>query len=176
VKRKGKNIKNGGNVLGELLTLHAEVDAQIGRVAAPYADKLTCAPGCHDCCRDDLTVFGIEALRIQAFSGRLLEEEQPHPTGGCAFLSPEGQCRIYEHRPYVCRTQGMPLRWIEDDHEYRDICPLNAPDLDPVTLPPEDCWEIGPFETRLRQLQQRLQSDGRSDAALRRVPLRSLWG
>ncbi|MBK7707050.1 MAG: hypothetical protein IPJ30_15135 [Acidobacteria bacterium] len=52
----------------------------------------------------------------------------PHTRGACAFLDQDA-CRIYPDRPYVHRTQGLPLRWIEDDLEeafkYRDICPLN---------------------------------------------------
>lgn len=177
----GKDKADGGNVLAELLVLHAEIDARIAQVSASYAGQLTCKPGCRDCCRDDLTVFGIEALRIRAFCRQLLEEEKPHPKGGCAFLSPEGHCRIYEHRPYVCRTQGLPLRWIEDDNEYRDICPLNAPAADPGALEPEHCWEIGPFEDLLRRLQERLERGTAHTPTpltkgLQRIALRSLFG
>lgn len=28
----------------------------------------------------------------------------------CPALGPEGQCLIYEHRPLVCRTFGLPIR------------------------------------------------------------------
>ena len=39
-------------------------------------------------------------------------EEGAGPEGACAFLDGEGGCRVYPDRPYVCRTQGLPLRWI----------------------------------------------------------------
>ncbi len=78
----------------------------------------------------------------------------------CAFLDAEGGCRIYAERPYVCRTQGLPLRWLEPQGdltvELRDICPLNDQDLelDPIeSLNAEVCWTIGPFEDRLAALQ-----------------------
>lgn len=168
---------------------HAAVEEAAAPVARANAARLQCRPGCADCCVDGLTVFAIEAAEIVAHHASVLEEE-PHPPGGCAFLDGAKRCRIYEHRPYVCRTQGLPLRWLEEDeeteevYEARDICPLNAsPDegagasenanprpgpelLTPLEeLPPEECWSIGPFEERLA----REQNDGV------RVALRSLF-
>jgi hypothetical protein len=29
----------------------------------------------------------------------------------CAMLDPDGRCAVYEHRPLVCRTQGLALRY-----------------------------------------------------------------
>ena len=90
----------------------------------------------------------------------------------CAFLDAEGACRIYADRPYVCRTQGLPLRWIEEDFdetiEYRDICPLNAAGEPVEDLEAADCWTIGPFEEELSMIQA-----GTGDSA--RVPLRDLF-
>ena len=41
----------------------------------------------------------------------------------CPNLSAEGACMMYEHRPLVCRTFGLPLR---NDAEYLgDVCELN---------------------------------------------------
>jgi Fe-S-cluster containining protein len=41
----------------------------------------------------------------------------------CPSLNERGECLIYEDRPLVCRTFGLPLR---DDEEYiGDICELN---------------------------------------------------
>ena len=41
----------------------------------------------------------------------------------CPNLSDEGRCLVYEHRPLVCRTFGVPLR--ESDHYRGDVCELN---------------------------------------------------
>jgi hypothetical protein len=105
----------------------------------------------------------------------LLLGGDPHPKGGCAFLDQEGACRIYEHRPYVCRTQGLPLRWIEQypdgtTAELRDICPLNDQGRPVESLPASECWAIGPFEGNLARLQARV--DGGPPY---RVLLRSLF-
>jgi Fe-S-cluster containining protein len=157
-------------------SIHAEVDARVAPLLADYGDRLTCRRGCSACCTDDLTVFEVEAEAIRQHHGELLAEGVPAPVGRCAFLDAEGACRIYEHRPYVCRTQGLPLRWFEEDEateevaEYRDICELNVDTVDPIDLTEDQCWLIGPVEESLARLQG--ERDG---GAYRRVALRSLF-
>jgi hypothetical protein len=124
---------------------------------------------------DGVTVFAVEAENIRRHHAERLAQANPYPEGDCAFLDGAGACRIYQHRPYVCRTQGLPLRWIEarpdgNPVELRDICPLNDAGGPVETLPPDACWTIGPFEGRLAALQSML--DG---ATLCRVPLRSFF-
>lgn len=159
----------------ELARLHQDADLLIRPLLAIHAGRLQCRRGCHGCCADDLTVFEIEAQNVRRLHADLLATGKPHPTGACPFLDPAGACRIYEHRPYVCRTQGLPLRWIEELSdgtavEMRDICPLN--DLGPPVeaMPETECWTLGPFEQRLASLQAK--ADG---GRLRRVSLRSLF-
>ena len=44
----------------------------------------------------------------------------------CPNLSESGECMLYEHRPLVCRTFGLPLR--EGDRYLGDVCDLNFND------------------------------------------------
>ncbi|MBX3232763.1 MAG: YkgJ family cysteine cluster protein [Labilithrix sp.] len=151
--------------------LHAAVDEVAAPVLLANRARLTCGEGCSDCCTDGLTVFALEAANIARHHAELLASEEPHPEGACAFLDRAGRCRVYAHRPYVCRTQGLPLRWIEEDedsgevYEARDICPKNAAGPPLEELAADDCWSIGPFEERLA----RAQANGE------RVALRSLF-
>lgn len=50
----------------------------------------------------------------------------------CPALDARGACRIYEHRPLVCRTFGLPLR--NADEYIGDICDLNFKTADAETL------------------------------------------
>jgi Fe-S-cluster containining protein len=156
--------------------LHEAVDEVAAPIAQRHGERLRCRAGCHACCSDGITVFEIEADRIVAKHEALLENGEPHAEGACAFLDGEGRCRIYEERPYVCRTQGLPLRWIEEDddggaYEARDICPLNDEGGPPLEeLEAEALWTIGPFEQRLAD-RQRAQDGGEG----RRVALRELF-
>jgi hypothetical protein len=130
-------------------------------------------------------VFTIEAAVIARHHAELLREAMPHAEGACAFLDEAGACRIYAHRPYVCRTQGLPLRWLESEPrepaegdaagepehvEVRDICPLNAEGPALEELAADACWPLGPFEERLGQRQVAIDG-GKGE----RVPLRSLF-
>jgi hypothetical protein len=166
---------NAAHALEALTRLYADVDAEARRLFERHHGRLQCRNGCSGCCVDDLTVFALEAEHIRRRHSVLLESGDPHPAGQCAFLDERASCRIYADRPYVCRTQGLPLRWIEDRPdgarvELRDICPLNDAGEPIGGLPDEACWTIGPFEGRLARLQAAL--DG---GALRRVALRSLF-
>lgn len=147
-----------------LQQIHGRIDTETARLNALHGARLKCGKGCSMCCVDDITVVEAEADNIRLHHADLLRNGTPHERGMCAFLDGDGACRIYAQRPYVCRSQGLPLRWLDSDDsgnriEHRDICPLNEAGPDLVTLPVEACWTIGWAEGALAQLQDRL--DGR---------------
>jgi uncharacterized protein len=158
-----------------LQRLYEQVEQRVRELCSLHASRLVCRKGCHNCCVDGLTIFEIEAENIRQHHADLLLVDDPHPQGACVFLDRAGACRIYEHRPYVCRTQGLPLRWIDTlpdrtPVEMRDICPLNGQGEPLESLPEGACWTIGPFEGALARMQAKV--DG---GALRRVPLRAMF-
>jgi hypothetical protein len=159
-----------------LADLHDEIDRAAGALTILHAGRLQCARGCSRCCVDEIAVFEIEAEQIRRRHAELLATGSPHPLGACAFLDSRGACRIYADRPYVCRSEGLPLRWEDADAaggpvEMRDICPLNERPDEPITeLAPESCWTLGPFEGRLAQLQVNRYGEAR------RIRLRGLFG
>jgi Fe-S-cluster containining protein len=153
--------------LGEL---YLEIDRNVRRLTRIHAERLQCRRGCSACCLDGLTVTRIEAEKIRRGHGDLLSQASPHSMGACAFLDQEGACRIYEDRPTICRSQGLPLRVVfenevEEVEERRDICPLNiegGPALD--ALPEEDLWLVGPEELRVQQLDEMAFAGDGNDA------------
>lgn len=161
---------------GPIDIIHRDVDEGARALEAIHRDRLRCRLGCCFCCLDEITVFEVEAEWIRRHYQELLATGEPHPVGACAFLDAgDGACRIYQHRPYVCRTQGLPLRW-EDEAptgepaEFRDICPVNEAGPAVEELPAEECWEIGPIEERLAALQ-----GGLDKGRLTRIRLRGLF-
>jgi uncharacterized protein len=126
-------------------TLVARVDALAARFSARYAKHLVCRAGCSGCCHHHLSVFAVEAAAIRraieampaALRGRVeaqaretdVREARGEPVA-CPLLV-DDRCAIYESRPLICRTQGLPLLLEADDGELEvDFCPLNfsAPD------------------------------------------------
>lgn len=170
-------------VIVQVRRLHASIDGSARRLEVLHEPRLQCRRGCNDCCVDDLAVSIAEAARIVHENGELLATAAPGPAGGCAMLDRDGACRIYASRPYVCRTQGLPLRWIETDGgpmdampvEHRDICPRNEaapgtgiPALE--SLPADACWTLGAAERVLSAIDQLAGGTGG------RVALRDLFG
>ncbi len=168
------NAKKPEEILEELKDFYKDLEEAISPLQGLHKSRLKCGHGCIQCCVDEITVFEVEAENIRRNHQDLLKRGRPHEPQACAFLDDWGGCRIYESRPYVCRTQGLPLRWIEETPqgqvvEMRDICPLND------TIPPiedldEDmCWTLGPFEERLATLQVKLKGWDSDRIALREL-------
>lgn len=163
---------NWSNLLETLGRMYEQLGEHTSRLEQVHAARTQCRRGCCVCCVDEITVFEVEAENIRRHHADLLEHGPPHAPGACAFLAEDGSCRIYEHRPYVCRTQGLPLRWIDetdDDQvvEYRDICPLNEPGPAIEELPAGECWTLGPFEEFLAKLQTAADGGKRTRVRLR---------
>ena len=175
MKGRSEHSVKREDLFAALTQLYADIDYQVRQLSQVHSGRLRCGRGCCSCCVDGITVHAIEVGNIQRHHGDLLEREPPHQEGACAFLNQEGACRIYEHRPYVCRTQGLPLRWMEERAdgsiiEMRDICPLNEKGEPIENLPEEKCWSIGPFEGRLARLQAAAGS-----GEMQRIALRDLF-
>jgi Fe-S-cluster containining protein len=169
------HIQDLTKLLTRLKQLYREIDLIAGRLAQIHGERLHCRPGCVSCCLDALTVFEIEARNIRQNQPDLLENKPPHSAGACAFLDEKDYCRIYVDRPYVCRTQGLPLRWVEEladgrAVEMRDICSLNESGIPVEELDREACWTIGPFEEKLAALQFQIDK-----GKLNRIALRDLF-
>lgn len=166
---------NRKKTIDKLRALYVKIDAQTAPLAQMHAGRLNCRRSCAACCVDDITVFDVEAANIRRNHAALLARAAPRAAGGCAFLDGENSCRIYENRPYVCRTQGLPLRWLEEDFketlEYRDICPLNEDGQPIEQLSADECWTLGKAEAALAALQ--IEFGG---GEMKRTKLRDLFG
>ena len=103
-----------------------KVDAFLATVVDRRRADLACRSGCSACCEVWLSVCPVEAQQLRAALARLpqparaaiaargrreREREQQGERPRCAMLDPEGRCGVYEARPLVCRTQGLPLQY-----------------------------------------------------------------
>jgi len=167
--------KSFASIVADLAAIYKHVDLHAKQLMEIQASRFKCRRRCNECCMDNITVFQIEADNIRHYHTDLLKNGKARPLGACAFLDEQGACRIYDARPYVCRTQGLPLHWLEQTDKgqtvaMRDICPLNEKGPAVETLPEETCWRIGPTEETLAKLQFAAYGE-----ALSRVKLRDLF-
>lgn len=120
-----------------VITLQENASEFFKKIQDKHAAKMDCKAGCSKCCMTDISVFDIEADRIKDWVSELSEEKKtelkelwqtPVESGACTFLY-QGQCSIYEARPLICRTQGLPLFVASEN--VLDYCPLNFKEGDP---------------------------------------------
>ena len=93
----------------------AKIDGFFARVESRHGDDMQCTTGCSDCCHVRLSITGVEAAAIMAAAATWPVERRAGlravgPEDRCAALGPDGRCRIYEVRPVVCRSHGVPIR------------------------------------------------------------------
>lgn len=154
----------------KLYTIIQQVSDELEKTHLP---RMQCRKGCFSCCVDDIDVFGIEAENIRSKYPEVLKQS-PNAPGMCAFLDKEGACRIYDARPFVCRTHGLPLRSIMEENnkwfEIRDICPLNENGPALENMDEKLLFFTNPFEEALAQLQ--LEKDS---GKMERVNLREMF-
>jgi len=118
-----------------------KVDAFFTRVLHKYSEHMRCAPGCDDCCRRDLSLYPFEvekivraALRLEpAARARVLERSRlavADDEAACPLLE-DGRCLVYDSRPVICRSHGLPL--LVPDSGELSVCALNftrVPEID----------------------------------------------
>ncbi|MBM3224967.1 MAG: YkgJ family cysteine cluster protein [Candidatus Tectomicrobia bacterium] len=126
--------------------LVARVEALGQAILQQYPAQVTCHAGCDGCCYQQFTVFPVEAQHLAQAVAALSPTErealrahvqQDNPwqvldTPAPCVLLDAGRCRLYSHRPLICRIHGLPIAssMIErTDGGQRDCCPLNFRDM-----------------------------------------------
>lgn len=130
--------------------LLAEVNNQVReKHEAFFPAMLQCGPGCTKCCiRFSLlpleAALVLAALAATDFGGS-------DEAGRCVLLR-DGLCAIYGARPLICRTQGLPLGYVDEEREAVEVsaCDLNF--ADDYAFGYDELLLMDRFNTRLAEL------------------------
>lgn len=143
----------------DYLQLVEEIDRRVrelteGRLAA----RITCRPGCADCCMA-FAVLPLEAAFLaEALAGDQMQQPlaagQGQGDDRCGLLR-DGLCRLYRLRPVICRTQGMALAYVDEERQAIEVsaCPRNFPEDAPLDR--DDLLFMDRFNERLAALNLR---------------------
>lgn len=138
-----------------LRALYDKVQVHSDRVMDAYAGKFQCRKGCSDCCSSDRSVSAVEYANVARVLAELPEKKrerlksQPRSKKRCSMLL-DGQCAVYEARPLICRSHGLPLVLERSKgRQYVDVCPLNFSDGSLGSVPPEDLLAQGTVDSIL---------------------------
>jgi Fe-S-cluster containining protein len=122
--------------LENYLALLKRVDELCGDTAARFASHISCRAGCDACCRH-LSIFAVEAAALRQALCALPEADaafirqkaqQSRSEDPCPLLH-DGLCLLYQARPIICRTHGLPLLISRDGESGVDFCPENFREL-----------------------------------------------
>jgi hypothetical protein len=117
-------VKYSSPIVSKYLAIRKEADALCLKIEAVHKAHIKCSPGCYECCMD-FRIFPVEFYSILAeISGKRIEKKNEREKGDCVFLT-GGLCTIYNARPLICRTHGLPLLHMDDDEWQLSYCELN---------------------------------------------------
>ncbi|MEZ4451735.1 MAG: YkgJ family cysteine cluster protein [Nannocystaceae bacterium] len=131
---------------GVLVALRRRVDDHFAAAVARTPSAFACREGCDRCCHQRFGVFEVEAAVLREALAELevrdpelrarVRRQADDPAHGrrCALLV-DGRCAVYEARPTICRSHGLPIL-AEEPAEVGaqgsrgrvDHCPLNFTD------------------------------------------------
>lgn len=140
-------------LLTKYSTLLKEVDKAVADLTnRKFKNKLHCKAGCSSCCMK-FSVLPFEAAVIQNNVNISVNVNQGvSAENECCSLLQDNLCRIYEVRPIICRTQGVPLGYIDDLAGTIEVsaCHLNFPE--DVVLEFDDLLLMDEYNRRLAEL------------------------
>ena len=109
-----------------------EIDKHTANLEDIHHKFMKCKNGCDLCCID-FSIFPVEyyyILNELKKENLNLNLDQKLKGDSCAFLK-NHSCTIYDHRPIMCRTHGLPLLYSNDNGEFEfSVCELNFTEYD----------------------------------------------
>lgn len=150
--------------LTNYLALVAKVDELCSRIEGEFADRIACHSGCSGCCRH-ITLSWVEAVALAlALQGCSPTEaamirgraNSAGMDGPCPLLA-DDRCALYESRPIICRTHGLPILTQQDGTGRVDFCPLNFIGVD--SLPGSALLDLDRLNTLLDSINRLFIAD-----------------
>ena len=143
-----------------------------------HAKHLQCKKGCDLCCMD-YSIFPVEFYTIlnriqhKEFQPKIKKSKEET---SCIFLK-NHSCTIYENRPVICRTHGLPLLYMNENNEWElSNCELNFTEYDFERFNTGNTFPMDKFNSKLFVLNKKFIAEfdeikyGESDL----IPLKKL--
>ena len=131
--------------------LRNDIDSMCKTLENIHDRHLNCKIGCDLCCMA-ISVFPVEFYAIEAELNQdsVRHLQAPKDDSQCRFLVSH-RCTIYDSRPVICRTHGLPLLYmsLENDEYELSLCELNFTKFDFEDFDEENTFPMDQFNSRL---------------------------
>lgn len=114
----------GKNSFTHYIELLARLDNFGRQLQQRLGAHIACAPGCADCCGQVLEIMPVEFYYLQSAARQKPPNAGSEAGSACPILY-RGLCALYDHRPVICRTHGLPLLLEEEGRHWVDCCKKN---------------------------------------------------
>ena len=125
-------IKNKKSYFEQYKLLRTEIDTHSNKLEKEHTKQMQCKKGCDMCCMD-YSILPIEfhsILNDFEKNKTIPETSAKAKDDECIFLK-NHVCTIYNERPIICRTHGLPLLFMNDNNEWElSACELNFTEFD----------------------------------------------
>lgn len=152
------------NYFAQYLELRNEIDSFSESLTDKHSKHIKCKAGCDMCCMD-YSVFPIEFHYIlnQLNNNKVKPEININALDeDCIFLN-KHRCAIYEPRPIICRTHGLPLIYMNEDEEWElSACELNFTEFDMGKFTEENTYPQDKFNSKLFVLNKKFINEFKS--------------
>ena len=158
--------------------LRTEIDSFCESLEIVHSKHLNCKKGCDLCCMA-ISVFPVEfyaikaELDLESLSGLPVPKDEVQ----CRFLV-DHSCTIYQSRPVICRTHGLPLLYMsmESDEYELSLCELNFTEYDFEDFDEENTYPMDRINSQLYQINKNFVAgfEGGKYHEQERIPLAKL--
>ncbi|NOR73881.1 MAG: hypothetical protein GQ525_01850 [Draconibacterium sp.] len=144
------------------ILLRDEIDNKSMKIETEHTKQMECKKGCDMCCMDYKILpieyhFIINDLKIKKIVPEIsaLTKEE----GGCIFLINHA-CTIYNQRPVICRTHGLPLLFMNGNSEWElSACDLNFKNYNFEDFTLDNTFPQDKYNSKLFMLNKEFISD-----------------
>jgi len=136
--------------------LRSNIQKTCNKLHKQHQEFISCKKGCDECCMN-FNLMAVEYFSIlnsiKDTNIAIRETDNPEE---CPFLV-DHCCQIYEFRPLICRSHGLPILNMDEEGENWELsyCPLNFTDNDDDYFTNENCYQQDLFNSKLYLLNQK---------------------
>jgi len=130
-------------------TIRDQIDTICSKLHTEHKAHTICKKGCSECCMN-FNVFPVEFHSILSEIKTNESIKLSQSNEGCLFLV-EHSCTIYEMRPSICRSHGLPILNMDSEGENWELsfCQLNFTNVDEEYFTLENGFQQDVFNSEL---------------------------